>query len=84
VEEEEEEDQLQEVDDTLREVEPLQRGCQTCGCFCSTVGTAPRRSGSGSTTLSPQVLGTLLRKSQHDNADARFVDGRWAQPSIHR
>jgi len=80
--EDEEEDQLQEVDETLQEVEPLERGCQACGCFCNTVGTAPKRSGSGSTTLSPRVLGDLLRKSPPDNANARYVDGRGTQPAL--
>jgi hypothetical protein len=61
-EEDEEESQLQEVDETLQAVEPLQRGCQACGCFCNTVGKAPRNSGPGSTTLSPRVLGDLLRE----------------------
>jgi hypothetical protein len=58
-------DEEDEEDTPLREVEPLQRGCQACGCFCNTVGKAPRSSGSGSTTLSPRVLGDLLRKSIH-------------------
>jgi len=53
----------QDEDTPLREVEPLERGCQACGCFCNTIGRAPRSSGSGSTTLSPQVLGYLLCES---------------------
>ena len=61
-EEEEEKDQLLEIEEDLQEVEPLARGCTTCGCFCNTVGRAPKRSGSGSTTLSPRVLGDLLRE----------------------
>jgi len=62
---EEEASQLAEVDGeiALQEVEAIERGCQACGCFCNTVGRAPKRSGSGSTTLSPRVLGDLLRKS---------------------
>jgi hypothetical protein len=60
--EEEEASQLAEVDETLQEVERLQRGCQCCGCFCNTIGQAPRGSGSGSTTLSPRVLGDILRE----------------------
>jgi hypothetical protein len=81
---EEEEEEEAEVDEeiALREVEPLERGCQACGCFCNTVGRAPKRSGSGSTTLSPRVLGDLLRKSLPDNANARYVDGRRTQPAI--
>ena len=82
--EDEEEGQLQEVDETLREVDPLQRGCQACGCFCNTVGTAPKRSGSGSTTLSPRVLGDLLRKFSPDMADDRHAHGRRTQSSISR
>ena len=70
-EEEEEASQLAEVDEeiALQEVEAIERGCQACGCFCNTVGRAPKRSGSGSTTLSPRVLGDLLRKSPppHDS-----------------
>ena len=53
----------QDEDTPLREIDPLQRGCQACGCFCNTIGRAPRSSGSGSTTLSPQVLGYLLCES---------------------
>lgn len=53
----------QDEDTPLREIEPLHRGCQACGCFCNTVGRAPRSSGSGSTTLSPRVLGDLLCES---------------------
>jgi hypothetical protein len=83
-EEEEEASQLAEVDETLQEVEPLERGCQACGCFCNTVGRAPKRSGSGSTTLSPRVLGDLLRKSELDIADNRYAHGRRTQPSISR
>ena len=61
-EEDEEDDQLQEIEEDFQEVEPLERGCTSCGCFCNTVGRAPKRSGSGSTTLSPRVLGDLLRE----------------------
>jgi hypothetical protein len=80
--EEDEQSQLAEVDETLQEVEPIQRGCQACGCFCNTVGTAPKRSGSGSTTLSPRVLGDLLRKSPPDKADNRYAHGRRTQLAI--
>ena len=85
-EEEEEASQLAEVDEeiALQEVEAIERGCQACGCFCNTVGRAPKRSGSGSTTLSPRVLGDLLRKSPPGNADARHVDGRGTQPLVSR
>ena len=85
-EEEEEASQLAEVDEeiALQEVKVIQRGCQACGCFCNTVGRAPRRSGSGSTTLSPRVLGDLLRESPPGNAEARHVDGRGTQPFVSR
>jgi len=85
-EEEEEASQLAEVDEeiALQEVDAIERGCQACGCFCNTVGAAPKRSGSGSTTLSPRVLGDLLRKSPPGNANARHVDGRGTQPFVSR
>jgi hypothetical protein len=55
--------QVEDDETPLREIEVLKRGCQACGCFCGSIGAARSGSGSGSTTLSPRVLGEILRES---------------------
>lgn len=60
-----EDSELQEVEigETRTVMTMGSGGCQACGCFCSVIDLRARGQGSGSTMLSRQVLGKILRES---------------------